>query len=313
MSHTLHDDEIPIDIDLVRTLVDGQFPQYAGLPIARLGASGSTNALFRLGDDLLIRLPRQPGGTAAIDKEHHWLPVVRHQLPIDVPEIVAVGEPDASFGERWSIVRWLAGQLPKSCNPGEPATVERSALARDLADFILALRAVDVPEAAINDPRLRSYRGRPLTEFDKSTQRTIHHCRSISGLDLDFDAALALWTDAQSLPGASEAGPDRWYHSDLVAENLLLTDGRLSSVLDFGGLSVGDPTIDLHGAWEILDTPARAVFKHRLGVDDAEWLRGRAWALAIALGAFSYYWKTMPGRCADRLAMARSVLADVAC
>ena len=104
--------------------------------------------------------------------------------------------------------------------------------------------------------------------------------------------------------------PDQWFHSDLVAENLLTTNGRLTGVLDFGGLAIGDPTIDLHGAWEIFDSDARDIFRTRLNVDDATWNRGRAWALAIAVSVFSYYWTTMPKRCTDRLAMARNVLTD---
>ena len=310
MEYSIHDDEIPIDVDLVRKLVDTECPQYAALSLSRLEASGSTNALFRLGDDLLVRLPRQPGGSAAIDKEQRWLPEIGRRLPVAVPEIVALGEPALDFGERWSIVRWLDGELPKACGPDDPPTSERSTLAADLADVILALRAVDVPEAAATHPALRWYRGRSLAEFDQRTRLNIQQCRSIEDLDLDLDAALAVWADALKAPGANEVGPDRWYHSDLVAENLLLTDGRLTAVLDFGGLAVGDPTIDLHGAWEVLDPPAREVFRTRLEVDDAEWLRGRAWALGIALGTFTYYWDTMPRRRRDRLAMARSVLVD---
>ena len=312
MNDSIHDDEIPIDIGLVRRLVDTQFPQYVGLPLSRLGASGSTNALFRLGDDLLVRLPRQSGGSAAIGKEQCWLPWLGRHLPVAVPEIVALGEPAFGFSELWSIVRWLDGERPKASGPDDLPTPERSMLAADLADVILALRDVDVPEAAATDPALRWYRGRSLADFDEQTQHNVQQCRSIEGLDLDLDAALAVWTDALKIPGAYEVGSNRWYHSDLVAENLLLSHGRLTAVLDFGGLAVGDPTIDLHGAWEVLDPPAREVFRTRLGVDDAEWLRGRAWALGIALGAFTYYWETMPGRRRDRLAMARSVLADAA-
>jgi aminoglycoside phosphotransferase (APT) family kinase protein len=310
MTIRLHKNEIAIDIVLVRKLVDSEFPEYSALPLTRLDASGSTNVLFRLGDDLLMRLPRQPGGSVAIDKEHRWLPEIGRHLPVAVPEIVAVGEPAFDFGERWSIVRWLDGELPNACTPDDPPTPERLRLADDLADVILAIRSINVPGAAITDPALRWYRGRSLAEFDEQTRDYIRKCRSIEGLNLDLDAALAVWTRALEAPGAFDVGPDRWYHSDLVAENLLLTNGRLSGVLDFGGLSVGDPTIDLHGAWEVLDPPAREAFRTRVGVENAEWVRGRAWALAMALGCFTYYWETMPQRRRDRLAMARSVLAD---
>jgi len=310
MTSAIHDNEIPIDVDLVRRLVSTQFPQYGAMPLERLGASGSTNTIFRLGDDLLVRLPRQPGGSAGIGKEQRWLPLIGRHLPVAVPEIVALGEPGCGYREHWCIVRWLEGELPKAYTPHESPMPERATLAADLADTILALRALEVPEAAAIDPALRWYRGRSLAEFDRWTRHNIQKCRSIEGLDLDLDAALAIWAVALQTPGAYAVGPDRWYHSDLVAENLLLTDGRLSAVLDFGGLGVGDPTIDLHGAWEVLDPPARELFRKRLGVDDAEWLRGRAWALAIALGTFTYYWETMPERRRDRLAMARSVLAE---
>ena len=132
----------------------------------------------------------------------------------------------------------------------------------------------------------------------------------MDGLDVDLVKAEALWEEALTLPGAYETEPDRWYHGDLVAENLLVANGRLVAVLDLGSVSVGDPTVDLHGAWEILDAPARALFAAKLGVTEAEWLRGRAWALGIALGALAYYWNTMPERRRDRLAMLRNVLAS---
>jgi aminoglycoside phosphotransferase (APT) family kinase protein len=305
----LHDDEIQIEIDLVRKLVDTQFPRYATLPLGRLNATGSTNVLFRLGSSLLVRLPRQPGG-AGIEKEQRWLPRIGPNLPVAVPEIVALGEPGFDFDERWSIVNWLEGELPKACSPNDPHTRGQLRLATDLADVILAIRAIEVPEAAANDSTLRSYRGRSLAEYDKQAQNNIRKCREIKDLDLDLDAALEVWTEALVLPGARKAGPDRWYHGDLLAENLLLTGDRLTAVLDFGGLAIGDQTIDLVGAWEVLDTPGREAFRTRLRVDDDQWLRGRAWALAIALMTFPHYWGTMQRRRGDRLAMARNVLAD---
>lgn len=310
MEDRLHRNEIAIDVDLVRKLVDNEDPQYSGLTLKRLEASGSSNVLYRLGDDLLVRLPRQPGGGRAIVKEHRWLPEIGRHLTVAVPEILTLGKPADGFKEQWSIVRWLPGELAQACTLDDPPAPEHAALASDLADVILALRAIDVSEAAVRDSALRSYRGGTLAAFDEQMHRNIRLCRSIDGLDLDLNAVLSVWTAAQKLPGANTIGLDRWYHSDLVAENLLLSGGRLTGVLDFGSLAVGDPTIDLHGAWEVLDPPAREIFRSRLQVDDAEWLRGRAWALGIALGAFSYYWDKMPKRRQDRLAMARSVLAD---
>ena len=310
MKKSLHGDELPIDVDLVRRLIAAQFPRYAALQLTSLGASGSTNVLFRLGDDLLVRLPRQTGGSAAIDKESRWLPTIGSGLQVAVPEVVGLGEPAFGYGERWSILRWLEGQLPEAFGPDDAPAPARSTLAVDLTEVVLALRAIEVPPEAATDPALRSYRGGSLAGFDQQMRLNLRQCQTVEGLDLNLEAAMAVWEDALKLPGAREAGPDRWVHTDLVAENLLLTEGRLSAVLDFGGLAVGDPTIDLHGAWEVLDAPAREVFRARLAVSDAEWLRGRAWALGIALGALSYYWSKMPGRRRDRLAMARSVLAD---
>ena len=310
MTKGLQDDEFHIDGDLVSRLISTQFPEFAALPLRRLDAFGSTNVLFRLGDELLVRLPRQPGGGAGVDKERRWMPELCGALPVAVPEVVAVGEPGSGFGERWSIVRWLEGERATAVGPDDVPTPERSQLASDLADVILALRAVDVPAEAASDPALRWYRGRSLVEFDEPMRRSVRQCRSLEGLDVDLDAALGVWADALDVPGAREVGADRWYHGDLVAENLLLSDGRLGAVLDFDGLGVGDPTVDLHGAWELFDALAREVFRERLGVDEAAWLRGRAWALAIGLGALAYYWASMPGRRRDRLAMVRSVLAD---
>ncbi|WP_328997848.1 aminoglycoside phosphotransferase family protein [Kribbella sp. NBC_00709] len=305
----LHDDEIPIDVGLVRKLVDTEFPQYAKLPLSRLGATGSTNSLFRLGDDLLVRLPRQPGNGAVIEREQRLAGEFGPRLPIRVPQILALGQPGHGYSERWSIVEWLPGEHPTACGPDEPPSRQGAQLAVDLAELIIALREAPLPDAAAQDPALRGYRGGALAGIDDWTRNSIEQCRSIVGFDLDLDLALAIWKDALKLSGAYEAGPDCWYHGDLVAENLLVTDDRLSAVIDFG-VGIGDPTIDLHGAWELFDQPAREIFRERIGAEDAEWLRGRGWALGLALGTFTYYWHTMPSRREDRLMMARNVLAD---
>ena len=306
----LHDDEFELDLPLVAALVELALPQHAGEPLTPLASTGSSNVLFRLGDDLLVRLPRQPGGGDTIAKEARWLPHVAPALPVAVPEVVAVCEPALGYPERWSVVRWLDGTHPGPT--GRSAAPDRSPLARDLAALVGALRAVEVPSAALRDPDLRWYRGEALATRDEETRTSIDACRGIAGLDLDLDAAAAVWAEAMRLPGAAGTSPAAWYHGDLAAENLLVEDDRLVGVLDFGGLAVGDPTVDLMVAWEVLDPSARDELRRRLAVDDAAWLRGRAWALSLALMTFPYYWTTMPDRCASRVAVARAVLDDAA-
>ena len=305
----LHRDEIPIDIELVRTLVGRVMPDYADAPVRRLASSGSTNALFRLGDDFLLRFPRQPGASAAISKEATWLPILGPSLPVSVPEVVAVFEPDRGYPERWSAVRWIDGQHPGVIEAESSVHPSRENLAKDLAAVLAALSRADVPAEAVNNPDLRSYRGEPIATMDRATRENIERCRSLEDFDLDLDAAERLWDEAMRLAGAADRVSPRWYHGDLAAENLLLRNGKLAAVLDFGGLSVGDPTVDLVVAWEILDPPARELFRRELAVDDATWLRGRAWALSITLMIW-YYWTTMPERRANRMTMGRNVLAD---
>jgi len=305
----LHDDEIPIRTELVRALVDRAMPDYAGLPVRRLDSSGSSNALFCLGDNLLIRLPRQPGGSTSILKEARWLPVLGPSLPVQVPEVVAVFGPDCSYPERWSVVRWIDGGHPEVVTPERPADPRRGDLAADLAEVVHALRLARVPGKAVNDPDLRWYRGEPLATMDAATRQNIDRCRALGDFAFDLDAAERLWDEAMRLPGTTDRPTPRWYHGDLAAENLLMRDGRLVAVLDFGGLSIGDPAVDLTVAWEVLDPPARQIFRRKLGVDDATWLRGRAWALSITLMIW-YYWTTMPQRRSSRIAIGRNVLAD---
>lgn len=303
MTLSLHDDELKIDVRLVAELIRRAMPDLALLPLRAFESTGSSNAMFRLGDDLLVRLPRQPGGSATIEKEARWLPYLAGLLPSAIPEVMYVGEPGFGYSERWSVVGWLDGVVPGPADASERLAVE-------LAAFVNALRGVDVPDSALADPQLRWYRGEPLESRDEATQRSIAECRDLVGLDLDLEACSRVWSDAMDLPRAR--GPRSWYHGDLFAENLLVRDGHLAAVLDFGGLSVGDPTVDLIVAWELLDEPSRGIFRESVQADEVTWIRGRAWALSLALMTFPYYWDTMPGRCGTKLAVARAVLADAA-
>lgn len=296
----LHRDELVLDTARVRRLVDATFPQYAGLPLAPLGDTGSTNALFRLGDDLLVRLPRQPGGGESVAKEARWLPFVDARTTTAVPSIVGVGDPGPDHPERWAVTRWLEGVRPRDGHGS-------AALARDLARFLTELRAMEVPAGAADDEELRWYRGGPLAAQDAELRESVTQCRRL-GLPLDLDEALRVWDLALEASATTRATAG-WYHGDLLAENLLVDeDGHLSAVLDFGTLGIGDPAVDLVVAWEVLGAEGRRELRARLDVDDATWTVSRGWALLIALVTFPYYGATMPRRCADRLTMARAAL-----
>ncbi|WP_164519732.1 aminoglycoside phosphotransferase family protein [Nocardioides ferulae] len=302
-----HDDELSIDVSLARRLVDRAFPEYTGHELTPARDSGSSNALFRLGDDLLVRMPRQPGGGETIDKEARWLPFVGSHVTASVPTILGVGEPDLGYPERWAITRWLDGA---SATPPVPGVGTHAPLgfARGLARFVMELRAMSVPPEAADDETLRWYRGRPLGTLDDDFREAAAECRKLD-LTIDIDEALRVWDRAVA---ASPAADERncWFHGDLLAENLLVDDaGRLAGVLDFGGLGIGNPTVDLIVAWEVLDEEGRREFRRALDVDDATWTASRGWALLIALITFPYYGASMPRRCADRLAMAQAVIS----
>ena len=303
----LHADELPIDVALVRGLVDRSFPEYADDELWPLGDSGSSNALFRLGQGRVVRLPQQPGGGEGIAKEASWLPYVGSRVSVQVPAVVAVGESDRGYPERWAIASWLYGSRP-SRGPSASARSRSSVLAHDLARFLRELRAMEVPRGAREDAALSSYRGLPLWHLDTEFREAAAACRNL-GLDLDVAAALRVWDRATECSRATHAG-DTWLHGDLLAENLLVDrSGGLSAVLDFGGLSLGDPTVDLVVAWEVLDKDARQVFRRAVGVDESTWTVSRGWALLIALITFPYYGTSMPQRCCDRLTMATAALS----
>lgn len=259
-----------IDTALVAWLVASQFPRWAHLPVRAVELDGWDNRTFRLGDDMLVRLPSAAGYAAQVAKEQRWLPVLAPRLPLPIPVPLAAGEPDGPYPWPWSVYRWLDGE------PAETATVaDPVAFGTALGGFLTALRAVDTaggPAAGEHN----FHRGGPLRVYDGQTRE------AVAALDghLDPVPVLRLWDVALA---SRWAGPPVWVHGDVSAANLLVRDGRLGAVIDFGCSGVGDPACDTVIAWTMLAGAARRAFREAVGLDDDTWARGRGWALWKAL------------------------------
>ena len=307
----MHSDDFAITDDLVRKLLRRDVPAIADRPLHRLDAAGSSNVMYRLGDDLVVRLPRQPGGSAAIVAEARWSRWLAPRVSVAVPEVMVVGQADAEYPERWAVVSWINGETPSVPLPSGAAT---TALAVELGEVVRQLRALPVPNHALADTALTSYRVGRLREVRNEIDVWLGRCSEVSGLDLDLAAAARYWASTADL--SEPDAPPTWVHADLLAENLLVggsasADRTLTGLLDLGGLSVGRPAVGLVGAWELFGPADRETFRQTVGVGDDEWQVARAWAFAIAIMTFPYYWRTMPGRCHHRLIAARAVLAEV--
>jgi aminoglycoside phosphotransferase (APT) family kinase protein len=294
----MHVDEVDTDASLVRRLLVAQFPQRADLAIEPVPSAGTDNAIYRLGDDMAVRLPRIERATRQVDKEHAWLPRLAPHLPLAVPVPLARGVPGEGYPWHWSINPWLAG---------ENVTIERLAdprqAATDLARFIAALQRID-PSGGPPPGEHNFGRGVPLAQRDSRTREAI---RALDGM-LDTAAVTAAWDAALQAPAWH--GPPVWIHGDVSAGNLLAVQGRLSAVIDFGGLGVGDPACDLMIAWTLFSGESRETFRAALAVDDATWARGRAWALSWALIFIPYYLHTNPVGVSNAWRAIEEVLAD---
>ncbi|NUS90289.1 MAG: aminoglycoside phosphotransferase family protein [Streptomyces sp.] len=266
-----------IDAALARRLVDTQFPQWAELPLELLDPAGSDHVIYRLGEDLSVRLPRHAGAIGQAMKEFEWLPRLAPHLPLAIPVPVGVGEPDFDYPWPWAVSRWLDGEVATA-----EALADSSPAAVQLAEFLTALQEF-VPEDFPLENAREDLTGRPLADRDRATRA------AIAEVDGTFDTAAmtALWDAALNAPGWDR--PPVWFHGDFHTGNLLTVDGRLSAVIDFGGLGIGDPACDLTIAFTLMSAGSRAAFRTALGVDDATWTRGRGWALATGLNAYTSY------------------------
>jgi aminoglycoside phosphotransferase (APT) family kinase protein len=273
----LHDDEVDIDGALVARLIAGQFPQWAERPVQFVESSGTDNVTFRLGTDLAVRMPRASWAVGQVERDRLYLPRLAPHLPLAVPEPLALGTPAEGYPYVWGVYRWLEG---------EPFRLDRVAdanqAAADLAGFIRSLHAVDATGAPTpsDDPLSR---GTPLAPRDALFREALDQLRD----EFDAGAVLAAWEASVAAPEWD--GQPVWIHGDLMRDNLLMTDGRLSAVIDFATLRAADPAGDLLAAWYVFSGESRRVFRAESGVDDDTWARGRGWAMSLALIAIPYY------------------------
>jgi aminoglycoside phosphotransferase (APT) family kinase protein len=274
----MHPDEVAVDEGLVRRLLADQFPDLAAQTLSVVEPWGTDNAIWRLGTDLVVRLPRIHWATEQVDKEAWWLPRLAPSLPVAVPEPVAVGEPGEGYPYRWAVHRWL---------PGEGATLERMddpvRFAIDLAGVVRALQTVPTEGAppAVN-------RARPLKAYTTLTLQAIENAAHL----IDADEAAAVWAAALAAP--PYRGSPAWVHGDIEG-NCLVSDGLLSGIVDWGSACVGDPAVDVQAVWSPLFTPeSRPAFLAALEVDDAMLARSRGAAIYQACAALPYYLHSYP-------------------
>ncbi|MFK3776832.1 aminoglycoside phosphotransferase family protein [Agrobacterium sp. NPDC089420] len=265
------DDRLVVTIQQVRALISSQFPQWAALDVQPVDLSGWDNRSFRLGDDMLIRMPSAERYVAQVEKEHRWLPVLAPLLPVPIPVPLALGGPGEDYPFSWSVYRWLKGK-PLARHPGN---IDLSVIAMDVAAFLTALHNID----ASDGPRAGAHnfhRGGSLAVYDgevrASTARLVD--------EVDQALAMEIWQLALS---SHWQGDGVWVHGDIAEGNLLVQDGHLSAVIDFGSSGVGDPSSDLILAWNLLEAESLGVFRRALDLDEATWQRGRGWALWKAL------------------------------
>ncbi|MDQ4128876.1 MAG: aminoglycoside phosphotransferase family protein [Actinomycetota bacterium] len=294
----LHAEDVNISLSLVSRLVATQFPQWADLPIKPVAFGGWDNRTFHLGPNMTVRMPSAAAYALQVEKEHRWLPELAQLLPLPIPVPLAKGLAGEGYPWPWSVYRWLEGETASAAR-----IADLSQFATALARFLTAMYRID-PAGGPPPGRHNFFRGGPLTVYDAETRQ------AIAALDgrIDADAAAAAWEAALA---ATWHGPPVWFHGDVAAGNLLVEEGRLSAVIDFGTSGVGDPSCDLAVAWTLFDGESREAFCAALRPDNATWARGRGWALWKSLITLAENIDTNPSEAGRARRVIDGVLADV--
>ena len=262
--------EINLNINtaLVKKLISEQFPQYNALEIKCVGFGGIDNRTFHLGDDMLIRLPSAESYAPQVLKEQRWLPELAKHLPIQIPTPLHLGEANQAYPWHWSIYSFIPG---RSANQLVLTPADTAQLAKDLAKFIRALHKIPTQGAPVGALH-NFYRGCHPSVYDNDVRRDIEQLKGV----VDSDKALALWEAAISSKWTHDPV---WLHGDMAIGNILMQEDKLTAVIDFGCMGIGDPACDLVMAWTFFDEKDREIFKKSIGLDPETWARSRGWAL----------------------------------
>jgi aminoglycoside phosphotransferase (APT) family kinase protein len=259
-----------IDAALVRRLIATQFPQWRDLPVRPVEVDGWDNRTYRLGDEMTVRLPTNVGYVPAVAKENDWLPRLAPELPVAVPPILAQGAPGEGYPFPWSVRGWLPG---KTADRGRIDDMPQFAVS--VAEFLRALQRCDTVGAPLAGGH-SAYRGASPAYYDAETRRCL---AALTG-HVDTAHAAAVWDEALA---TEWTGQPVWFHGDIASGNLLVVDGKLAAVIDFGTSGVGDPACDLVIAWTMFSGPSREAFRQAIDQDDGTWARARGWVLWKAL------------------------------
>lgn len=263
-------DRRDISVPLVAALISEQFPQWAHLPIRAVIPSGWDNRTFRIGDEMLVRLPSGAGYAAQVEREQKWLPLLAPQLQVHIPTPVAMGRPSQHYPWNWSIYRWIDGE-----NAEVARVKDQLLLARELAGFLRELHKADPSDGPL--PGAHNYfRGGALAVYSGETNAALATLAD----HVDVSGAKAVWDRALA---SHWPGTPKWVHGDFSPGNILIRDGRLAAVIDFGCMGVGDPACDLVMAWTFFSGESRKVFMSEMELDGDAWARARGWALWKAL------------------------------
>lgn len=292
----MHENEVTVDDGTVRRLVDEQFPAWTGLPLRRLPPTGTDNQLFRLGDDLLVRMPRIDWAAASAEWEHAWLPRLASHLRLPVPAPLALGRPGAGYPWHWTVVPWIDGHTPTT------DTFDPEEWAVAVGTFVRELRAVPGMDAPVRTEG----RGGPLAALDEWVRTWTARADTT---EVDPDAVLAVWADALEAPAWE--GEPCWFHGDLHEGNLLVRDGRLAAVIDWGTAGRGDPAVELNAMWGYVPRSVAGLYRETVGLDEAAYRRARGFALAPAISGWTYYRETAPHMSASGLATVRALIASL--